>query len=70
MSYSLIWLPIYIKLYLIPMVQTYVLYPLARDLCPKQLSVSANHTLIDLLIYYALHVVQSYDWNCVVFAIQ
>ena len=32
MSYSLLWLSIYIKLYLIPMVQTYVLDPMAGDL--------------------------------------
>jgi len=63
MSYSLLWLSIYIKLYLVPMVQTYVLDPMAGDICPKHLCVSDNHTLIDLLISYALCVVPSYAWN-------
>ena len=58
------------------MVQTYLIDPMAGDLCPKHLCVSDlwletnvpntyrcvsdNHTLIDLLISYVLHVVPSY----------
>jgi len=69
MSYSLLWLSIYIKLYLIPMVQTYVLDPMAGDLCPKHIYVSDNSTLINLLISYDLYVVSSYAWNSVAFPI-
>ena len=52
------------------MLQTYVLDPMAGDLCPKHLPVSDNHTLIDLFISYAWYVVPSYALNCVVFPIQ
>jgi hypothetical protein len=39
-SCSLLWLSIYSKLYIVPMVQTYILDPMAGDLCPKHLCVS------------------------------
>ena len=47
------------------MVQTYAVDPMAEDLYPKHLCVSDNHTLMELLISYALYVVPTY--KCMLF---
>jgi hypothetical protein len=45
MSYSLLWLSIYIKLYLIPMVQTYVTDPMAGNMSQTRYVFHMSQTL-------------------------